>query len=175
MSCLINGLSSINSHFALGTSHLTAFSAGGEDYTIFYQSLFLYACWYMYTVYGHAALTREITYARVLICDGCTHRVPEAQISIGYQHISVTSDIREPEQHTGEEIHLGVLIGKRLAASAFTYENDCFVDDYIPLLTWGGAVSNVVTIPLFRKADPRAVIWALCLRYNYLIQWAAFT
>jgi hypothetical protein len=61
MSCLINGLSSINSHFSLGTTHMSKFSSGGEDYTIFCQSVFLYACWCLYTVYGHRDQERQKT------------------------------------------------------------------------------------------------------------------
>jgi hypothetical protein len=31
-----------------------------------------------------------------------------------------------------------------------------------------------VTIPMFRKADPRSVIWSLSLRYTHLIRWARY-
>jgi hypothetical protein len=174
MSCLINNLSTINSHFSLGTSHMSKFSSGGEDHTIFYQSLFLYSCWYLHTVYGHASQVRCKTYGALLLCSGCTHPVPESCITIGPGTIGNVPKLRTSSVKKRGEIDLGVLVGKKLAAATFTYENDCCVNDYIHLLAWGGSSTSAVTIPMFRKADPRSVIWALSLRYAYLIKWARY-
>jgi hypothetical protein len=138
---------------------------------------FLYACWFLYAVYGHETQERPKTFGCVLVCNGCTHPVPEAKLTIE-RLVTTPSTSSLPETMSTPpaegEIKLGILVGKRLASAAFTYEHDCCVDDYIPLLAWGNAMSMSVTIPMFRRAEPRSVIWALCLRYTQLIRWARY-
>ncbi|APG78861.1 RNA-dependent RNA polymerase [Hubei orthoptera virus 5] len=181
MSSLVNCISSLNSHMVIGTSQMAEFASGGGDFTIFFQSLFLYGLSFTWQVYGRMkqlGIPRLI--AVTLHCQGCTQPVPTETLkfsSLLMPTLLATDGSNLPvgdttwETVVSGDIVLGCFVGRRFALSALTYDQEIGVDNYMPALIAPGGLGGVVTIPEFRNSNPHAVIWAMLVRYDYLYRW----
>jgi hypothetical protein len=83
-SAIINHVPNIGSQVRFCTDLMVAYSKGGEDYTIFFQLVYLYSqCRILISSLDHEEISPK--YAAIIACPGCTRKIEERDLDIdGY-------------------------------------------------------------------------------------------